>query len=227
MVIITTRVKRTDTFPRPFTLGDLTYLSIPYPFVMTFQNVLKAPKLDELCLTSLDVPDFSQMQVLPVHNLRKVTLEDMMLSLWLKPLCDFMMQHPMIEKLTLNGCGDSIIVPAILAPKNEKYTAYSALVRDIELPGDLRPSLPSLTMLCFQCATRGFVGNGLLGACIVDLLDARPTLSFSATESSFTHSEVKLSEIEERFGARVSKAQEPETGPIWSQRGFNSSSNHV
>ena len=169
------------------------------------------------------LPDFSQMQALPVHNLRKVTLKHIMLSFWLKPLCDFMVQHPMIEQLTLHGCGDPVIVPAILAPKDEKDTAYSALLRDIGPPGDLRPSLPSLTMLCFQCTIRGFVGNGLLGACIVDLLDARPTLAFSATESIFSNSEVKLREIEERFGGRVSKAQEPETGPIWSQRGYNSS----
>jgi len=224
MVIINTRVKRTDEFPRPFTLGDLTYLSIPSVFAMAFQNVLKAPKLDELCLTWDGLGhDFTQMQVLPVHSLRKVTLEDIILSLWLKPLCDFMVQHPMIEQLTLNGCGDPIIVPAILTPKDERDTAYSVLLQDIELPGDLGPPLPSLKMLCFRCTTRGLGGNGFLGACIVDLLDARPTLSFSATESSFSKSEVKLSEIEERFGGRVSRAQEPETGPVWSQRGFNSS----
>ena len=218
--IIDARIKRSEVYPNPFTLGDLTSLVIPRAFALVFQHIFKAPKLDTLCLTPLDDYDclpnnFHLMQPLPVQGLRKVTLEDLSLSHWLRELHDFMVWHPRIEHLTLLRCADPIIIPTILLRGDKKDRAYSTLLQDVELPEDCEPLLPSLMMLCLQGTGQGFLGNKSLGICVSDLLEERSTLSFAACEVSFHGSKVQLSEIEARFGHRFSKTQEPEEKPIW------------
>ena len=208
-------------YPQPFTLGDLTSLVIPRAFAMVFQHILKAPNLDMLCLTPLDdceydrLPNFNLMQPLPVHGLRKVTLEDLGLFHCSRELHDFMVWHPGIEHLILLRCTNPIIIPTILLRGDKKDRVYSTLLQDMGLPEDCGPLLPSLKILCFQGTEQGFLGNSPLGICVFDLLEERSTLSFAACEVSFHGSEVQLSEIEARFGHRFSKTQELKEKPIW------------
>lgn len=219
-VVITTRIKRFDVFPRPFTLSDLTLFSAPRELAMVFQHIVKTPKLEELYLDTLGeldrLPDINHLRVLPIQGLKKVTLIDTILSYRPEELYDFLVWHPGIEQLTLRRCGDPFVVSAMLVHGHKKDTAYDPLLQELGLPEDYGPLLPSLTMLCFQCTTGASNSkrNKLLGACVIDLLELRPTLSFaaSASEQSFSHSEVQLGEIEARFGDRFSNV--PRTRPI-------------
>jgi hypothetical protein len=97
-VMITPRVKRSDVLPEPFALNDLTTFDIPRELSMVFQHIARTPRLEELYLFPLnDVgvpPHLSDLQLLPLQSLKRVTLIRTMLSRCSGELYDFIALHP-------------------------------------------------------------------------------------------------------------------------------------
>lgn len=207
-VMIAPRLKNSDVYPKPFTLNDLTTVGIPRRLFTVFQHIVKTPRLEELCLFSLNnivsLPGLSGSQVPPLQSLERLTLLNTRLLRCSGRLYDFMASHPGIEQLTLYHCCDPIVISAMLV-NPDKGRAYWPLLRRLQLPEDHEPLLPSLRMLRFEHTQGRLTANKLLGACMIDLLEARPALSFAASKHSFGDSEVSLGEVEARFRHRFVK----------------------
>jgi hypothetical protein len=201
-VFLTSVLSYHDVYPKPFSLDGLTFLGIPFNFCTTLQHIFKAPNLEELVMFTPN--DFTHqldrrgIQTLPFHSLKRVTLMAMSLLHSSRELYEFMASHPGIDQLTLRYICDPATIALFLAYGDKKDKAYWPFLQRLGLPENHGPLLPSLTMLRFEESL--FTTCGLLGACLMDLLEARPALSFACGLAEW---KAWPGEAEARFGHRL------------------------
>ena len=214
-------LKHSDVFPKAFSLDKLTFLGIPYIFCTTFQHIFKAPKLEELVMWLFVSPYESYrrgIQILPFQSLKRVTLIGMGEVLeHPRILYDFVASHPSIEQFTLRYFLDPFILSVILAYGDTKDNVYWTYIQEKEmgLPENYGPLLPSLTVLRFEQSTRVYGGRLSLGS-VTDLLKARPVLSFSESGYVGREEKVWLDHVKARFGHRFTNIpyERPQFGPL-------------
>lgn len=118
----------------------------------------------------------------------------------MEDLHELLLDHPSIEVLTLDDCGNHVALPRLLAQGMIREDESHIDSSPPQTPGGLLPNLKSLVFTGYIGRS---AGNKRLGLYVSQLMEMREELHVITARSSFSTSQVGLQQLKAWMGERL------------------------